>query len=631
MDKLKILSYNITYINDISEFSDVDDLINNYDFIGLQENINIDITWTNLKENINKINLDFILNYNISTSISNKGFGVITLFNNYKYSLLEKILDKNEDNYIIELLIFRENIIFINIININLSHEDIKYKIILLLNKAKIFIENESNLLIPTTYTSPNRYKFTETEKNHFTEILLNFDNYRIIIVGNFNNKIDTNFLNFDIISNPDIHKTFNNLFFYKMDLSDMDNKNTCYNYILDSYNNEFIFYTKKNDDNNYNPVFAILSMREFNCTKLRNNILDIKIIQDLFLSFFKQICECLYRYNYIILTETNIIEEKHFNVKTKDISLINYMNIDEIILLIYENENDKPYFNYIKNLIDNFYFYKTLTLLELFIIQNYLYNVNLLSDIINSLDRKLLFSYSALNKYGYSSLGLYTTDKDIISDKINLPYILNIINNIIRKSPKLEKSIILNRKLFFKTESTFNLLKQTLIKKKFKWIIPSIQSMSLLTNYANFGEYCIEIYVKINEKTPLLNLNFINNESEFLLGAGYVFETFDTIKDELYKLSLYLISINSQSTFIRTYNNKNYYQDKIIDNDIVEEFNLITTTIEEQTNEFKQKYFEYINRINNSENKLRSIDNLWFKKYKKYKIKYIKLKKLLT
>lgn len=189
MDKLKILSYNITYVNNTYEISDVydlddlisnediyleyiasfiinnknSDLINNYDFIGLQENINIDIMWSNLKENINKINLDFLLNYNISTSISNKGFGVITLFNNYKYSLLEKILDKNEDNYIIELLIFRENIILINIININLSHEDIKYKIILLLNKAKIFIENESNLLIPTTYTSPNKYKFTET------------------------------------------------------------------------------------------------------------------------------------------------------------------------------------------------------------------------------------------------------------------------------------------------------------------------------------------------------------------------------------------------------------------------------------------------------------------------------------
>lgn len=103
MYKLKILSYNITYIvnkyntfdtDDFSDIYDLDDfisnediyleyiasfiinnknsdLINNYDFIGLQENINIDIKWTNLKENINKINLDFLLNYNISTSISN--------------------------------------------------------------------------------------------------------------------------------------------------------------------------------------------------------------------------------------------------------------------------------------------------------------------------------------------------------------------------------------------------------------------------------------------------------------------------------------------------------------------------------------------------------------------------------
>lgn len=226
-----------------------------------------------------------------------------------------------------------------------MSHEDIKYKIILLLNKAKNFIENESNLLIPTTYTSPNKYKFTETEKKHFTEILLNFDNYRIIIVGNFNNKIDTTFLNFDIISNPEYsHKTFNNLFFYKKELGDIDNKNTYYNYILDSYNNDFIFYTKINTNNNYNPVFAILSIREFNCTKLRNNILDIKIIQDLFLIFFKELCKCLYKYHYIILTETNIIN-KNFHINININSLRNYSDIDKIIFLIYQNDKDKPYF----------------------------------------------------------------------------------------------------------------------------------------------------------------------------------------------------------------------------------------------------------------------------------------------
>lgn len=96
-------------------------------------------------------------------------------------------------------------------------------------------------------------------------------------------------------------------------------------------------------------------------------------------------------------------------------------------------------YFNYIKSLIDNFFFFKTLTLLELFIIQNYINNIDFLSDIITQLlSGKSLFKYNILNKYGYTSLGLYTMDYDIISENINLPYILYIINNIIRKSPKL-------------------------------------------------------------------------------------------------------------------------------------------------------------------------------------------------
>ena len=244
-----------------------------YDFIALQEIKDIPSQWGLLKKEINIINPTFLSNYNYSiTTIGNAG--IMTLFNKNYYTLIKVISSKfiNNDRPI-ELLIFQENIIYINLHapHSNVDIELIKMKIDLKLSvQEKIIIKFNflKNKIIKLLYKAKRFIEF-ENKSN-----IKNFNNYRIIISGDFNDDIKNNFLNYK--------KYFKNLKFYKKKslntccyISQNKIKNYKFDHILDSFNNNFKFLTlNKKIQTKYNiksekeykdymsdhiPVFAIL------------------------------------------------------------------------------------------------------------------------------------------------------------------------------------------------------------------------------------------------------------------------------------------------------------------------------------------------------------------------------------
>jgi hypothetical protein len=561
--------------------------------------------------------------------------GLITLFNKHYYTLLKTISSFFIKGRPIELLIFRENIIFINLHaphdfgndyteikkiikpsdnSLNDKFKLIKTKIKEMLREAKKFIEDE--LLI--FYKS----KFIKSEEAKSLSKFLKFDNYRIIIAGDFNSEIHSSILKLNEFNLNFYNQTPIGTCCYKK--KGDDEYGGKFDHILDSYNKDFKFFTipfkiqdkyksdKKNYMSDHLPVFGILAKREFNFTKLNDSLKNIQKIEKIFCKIFNDICIFGSRgYPYFEITGGKVINKK-FNFTFSKIKT--YEEIDTIINQLYIDYKTN---HYILSILDSYNFYKTLTLLEITFIDSYMNILTSLSDIVQiyNPDRTLFFHFSDIVVFGTEGLDISKMALPF-HVYINIPYVVEIINNIFRKAPKLRNSIIVKRNMNI-SNSKPNLIKFLLnYNGKSKWIVPSVQSSTIDNNVTMGGSTVF--YIKLSRGANVLDLTCINKiESELLFGSGYRFNFVSKIENS--DNILYIECDNCNTTdirYMRTYEEKNYKNPNLVAPSIDNDYNLITN----DQAMFKKLYIEKSNKINDY--KLAS-NNLWFYKYQKYKNKY--------
>ncbi len=147
-----------------------------YDFVFLQEIVNSENQWACLEKEINKLEPEFLKNFNIEYT-EDLPAGIITLYNKNYYHLIYKLQGKLSKNDLLadhrpwQILVFEENII---VINVHFPH---------LVN----YQEEALNIL------KHNIKKVKEL-------IGINFSNYNFFLAGDFNNGDPSQLQNFPLL-----------------------------------------------------------------------------------------------------------------------------------------------------------------------------------------------------------------------------------------------------------------------------------------------------------------------------------------------------------------------------------------------------------------------------------------------
>ena len=259
----------------------------------------------------------------------------------------------------------------------------------------------------------------------------------------------------------------------------------------------------------------------------------------------------------------------------------------------------------------------RTLTWLELKIITSYVAINTKIDSIVDydciDDDSKLgvhFFYYGTFNRFLWEGNSTVAN----VTDNLKYSYIASIFNNIIRKTPITHDVMYVKRGIYDDKMSTF-------LKKNNSKLISLPFSSTTNSNYCSFGG--VKTLNKLNKGSQLLNISFLTSEKELLLQSGIVVKNNGMIKNLSCGTNyIYLECVNCG------YNDEKYNSVKYqINNEYGKEIlNLDKNDLSTLDRlQFKSKFFDEINKINNIQI---SDEEKWFNKYKKYKSKYFNLMK---